>query len=154
MYSVFGLRSSYMLEYRWLFSLFLRSAGISLALMVSGLCSHLSRCHIPPTQLVFYCFSSTVVSIFTPPHTPASPILASHPQTYPCWLCPCVLYTCSLMALPLLSPIILSRPSYVSLFFISMFLVVFCLLFCCCWIGSTYRWDHMVFLFHLLAYFT
>ena len=23
-----------------------------------------------------------------------------------------------------------------------------------CWLGSTYRWDHMVFVFHHLAYFT
>ena len=26
-----------------------------------------------------------------------------HSQTYPFWICPCVLYTCSLMGLPLLS---------------------------------------------------
>ena len=23
-----------------------------------------------------------------------------------------------------------------------------------CWLGSTYRWDHMIFFFHCLAYFT
>ena len=74
----------------------------------------------------FYC-SSTVVSILTPPQPPAS-----HLQTYPLWLCPCVLYTCSLMDLPFF-PHFPSLPSplvAVSLFFISMFLVVFCLLVC------------------------
>ena len=45
MSSIFGLRSSYMLEYCWLFTLLLRS-GISLALRGSGLRSHLSRRHL------------------------------------------------------------------------------------------------------------
>ena len=49
---------------------------------------------------LFYC-SSTVVSIFNRPWRPSPPIPASHPRTYPLWLCPCVLHTCSLMDLPL-----------------------------------------------------
>ena len=47
------------------------------------------------------CCSSTVVSIFTPTHPTTPPIPASHPQTYPGWLCQCVLYSCSLMTFPL-----------------------------------------------------
>ena len=60
---------------------------------------------------------------------PTLPISASHPQTHPLWLCPCVLHTCSLMA----SSIIPCYPSpcsclvAVTLFFNSMSLVVFCL---------------------------
>ena len=45
-------------------------------------------------------------SIFIPPRPLIPPIPASHPRTYPLWLCPCVLYTWSLVALPLFSPII------------------------------------------------
>ena len=79
-----------------------------------------------------YCCSNTVVSIFIPPQPPTPPIPASQPQTYPLWLCPCVLYTCSLMDLPLFSPIIPLPPTplvTVSLFFISTSLVPF-LCFC------------------------
>ena len=61
--------------------------------------------------LLFYLLTYFIVvqvqlSPFSPHHTPAPPILTSHPQTYPLRLCPWVLYTCSLMALPLFSPII------------------------------------------------
>ena len=75
------------------------------------------------------CCSSTVVSIFTP----ICPILASAPQTYPMLvLSMCPLY----MFLDDLSPSFLcytpsTSPLFtVSLFFISMFLVIFCLLVC------------------------
>ena len=46
------------------------------------------------------------------------------------WLCPWVLYACSLMTLPLLCPVTLSPSPLVPvcLFFISMSLVLFCLL--------------------------
>ena len=87
--------------------------------------------------------------------TTAPPIPASHPWTYPFWLCPCVPYTCSLMALPLFSPIIpLSPPLWllsVSSLFQCLWLYFACLL---CWLGSTYRWDCMVLVFHCQAYFT
>ena len=60
--------------------------------------------------VVFFlnCCSSTVVSILTPPQPPTPPITASHSQTYPLWLCPCVFYTCFLMDLPLFPPLSLS----------------------------------------------
>ena len=54
------------------------------------------------------------------------------PDPTPLWLCPWVLYTCSLTTLLPLPP--LSPPTYplvpVSLFSISMSLVIFCLLVC------------------------
>ena len=40
----------------------------------------------------------------------------------------------------------------VSLLLISISLVIFFLLFC--WFCPTYRWDHMVFVFHWVVYFT
>ena len=40
----------------------------------------------------------------------------------------------------------------VSLFFVQCVWLYFACFFC--WLGSTYRWDHMVFVFHYLAYFT
>ena len=63
----------------------------------------------------------------TSPH-PTHP--TSHPQSYPLWLCACVLHTCSLMALLLFSPIIPVPPPLWLLFFISMSLVLFFLLVC------------------------
>ena len=76
--------------------------------------------------LFFYYCSSTVVSIFTPPLLPASPIPTSDPQTYCLWLCPCVLYTCSLMDLPLFSSIIPLPPP--------LWLLSVCSLFQCFWL--------------------
>ena len=58
-------------------------------------------------------------------HCPTHPHLR-HSQLHPHCLCPLVLYICSLMTLPLLCP----------------------------FPPSTYRWDHMVFVFHCLVYFT
>ena len=58
MSSIFGLQSSYMLEYCWLFALFLRSARCFAGARVSGLCSHLSRCHLlgsPPSFFKLGC---------------------------------------------------------------------------------------------------
>ena len=103
--------------------------------------------------LFFYCCSSRVVSIFTPPHPPGPPITASHPRTYPPWLCPCVLYTYSLMALPLLSPIILSPILSGYCEFVLHFNVSGCILLAClfCWLCFTDWWDHMIFVLHCLA---
>ena len=53
----------------------------------------------------FYCCSITVVSIFTPTQPPTPPLPTSHSQSYPLWLCPCVLYTYSLMDLLLFPPL-------------------------------------------------
>ena len=73
---------------------------------------------------LFYC-SSTVVSIFNRPWRPSPPIPASHPRTYPLWLCPCVLHTCSLRTFPYFPyyPCLPSHLVTVSLFFISISLV-------------------------------
>ena len=71
--------------------------------------------------------------IFPPPLSPVPSTFTSTLNPTPFWLCPLVLYTCSLMTLPILSPIIshLTTPLVtVSLFFISMSLVIFCLLVC------------------------
>ena len=79
----------------------------------------------------FNCCSSTVVSIFSPPLSPSSPTPPPTLNPIPLWLCPCVLYTCSLTILGLFSPLS-SLPSLlvtISLFFISMSLLIFCLLF-------------------------
>ena len=92
-----------------------------------------------------------------PPLSPAPPTLTSHPQSHPLWLCPCVLYIYSLKTLPLPpAPITPSSlPScycqFVLYFNVSGYILLACLF---CWLGSTYRWDHMVFVFHCLAYFT
>ena len=65
---------------------------------------------------------------FSLPHPPPPPTL----NPTPVWLCPWVLYPCSLMTLPLLSSVIspLSPLVTVSLFFIYMSLVLFCLPVC------------------------
>ena len=55
------------------------------------------------------------------------------------------------LSLPLFPPT--SPLVTVSLFLISMSLVILCLLVCLL-ISSSYRWDHTVFAFHRLAYFT
>ena len=49
--------------------------------------------------------------------------------------------------LPSPSPVIT-----ICLFFISMSLVLFSSFVCLVWLSSTYRWDHMIFVFHHLAY--
>ena len=83
---------------------------------------------------LFYCCSSTVVSISlhysTPTTTTAIP--TSHPWSYTLWLCPCVLYTCYLTILPPFPPLSSHTSSLVTigLFFISVSLVIFCLLIC------------------------
>ena len=106
---------------------------------------------------IFYCCSIIVVplippllsSVLPPPHSVSLP-----PPHCPC---PWVLYTCSLTwpfpIFPLLPPS--PNPSghcqFVLYFHVSGYILLACLF---CWLGSTYRWDHMVFVFHHLAYFT
>ena len=77
----------------------------------------------------FYCYSVTVVCLFSPflHPTPAEPI--SLPDLHPPpWFCPCVLYSSSCNPLFPLSPPD-SPLATVSLFLTSMSLVIFCLLF-------------------------
>ena len=82
--------------------------------------------------IIFYCCLNTVVSIFPPPFSPTPPTSTSHPQSYPPLalsmgpLCmfldgPSPSLPCSPTPLPL---------GIVNLFFISMSLVIFCLLVC------------------------
>ena len=95
----------------------------------------ISRILLKPSlrTIFFFIVIQVHLSPFSPHHQPpAPPIPTSHTWIYPHWLYPCVLYTCSLMTLPLLSPIIpLPSPLVtVSLFFISMSLVIICFLIC------------------------
>ena len=104
------------------------------------------------------CCSVTVVLIFPSLLSPTVPSPIFHIQSPPplsCCLCPWVLYTCSL-TLSFLSPIGPLLPSLWSLSVCSFFHVSVSILLTClfCWLGSTYRWDHMIFLFYHLAYFT
>ena len=74
------------------------------------------------------------LSSFSPYHS--NPPQPSPPPTIDpthLWLCPWVFHTCSLMSLPSLPPVIPSTSPLVtvSFFFISMSLVIFCLLVCC-----------------------
>ena len=80
-------------------------------------------------SLNLYCYSITVVCIFSPSlhSTPANLTSLSHFYP-PLWLCPCVLYSSSCNFLSPLSPPH-SPLAIVTLFLISMSLVIFCLLF-------------------------
>ena len=107
---------------------------------------------------IFHCSSITIVTIF--PHyspLPYPPPLPHSILPLPLCLCLCVLYTCSFTwpfpFFPLLCPSHLpcGHCQFV-LYFHAFGLILLTCLFC--WLGSTYRWDHMVFVFHCLAYFT
>ena len=89
----------------------------------NGRCTHCIVCCL---NFFFYCCSRTVVYISTPLWSPTPPFPASHLQTYPLWLCPCVLCTCSLMDLPLFPPIILLP--------LPLWLLSVCSLFQCFWL--------------------
>ena len=87
---------------------------------------------------------------FPPSTASAPPIPTSHPRTHTLWLCPRVRYTCSLMILPLLSPVIRLPLSLWLLSICSLFQCLWLYILLAClfhWLGSTYRWDHMVFAF-------
>ena len=79
--------------------------------------------------LIFYCYSITVVCLFSPSlhPTPAEPSSVSHLHRPP-WFCPCVLYSSSRNPLSSLS-LPHSPLTIVRLFLTSMSLVIFCLLF-------------------------
>ena len=113
-------------------------------------------------QIFFLSFFLSVVQVqlspFSPHHSPPpqpSPPSTLKPTPFgffhvsfvyvPWWTFPYFL-PLSLSPTPLVT---------VSLLFISMSLVIFSLLICLfSWLGSTYRWDHIVFVIHCLAYFT
>ena len=78
---------------------------------------------------LFYCCSITVVCIYPPPFPIPTAAIPTSLVSMPPWFCPCVLYSCSRKpfspsSLPL-SPLVT-----VSLFSISVSLVIFCLLVC------------------------
>ena len=88
--------------------------------------------------------------------TPLSPTQPLPPPTLnpsPLCLCLCVLYTSSLTSFPLLS-LLFSSPlpsgycQFVLYFNASGSILLICFF---CWLGSTYRWDHTVFVFHMLV---
>ena len=94
---------------------------------------------------------------FPPLLSPALPtphLLLSIPPCPRC-LCPWVFYTCSFTwPFPFfspLSPIPSGHCQFVLYFNVSVSILLTCLF---CWLGPTYRWDHMVFVFYHLAYFT
>ena len=78
---------------------------------------------------LIYFYSVTIVCIFSPSlhPTPASPTSLPHLNPPP-WFCPCVLYSSSYRSLSPLSPPH-SPVAIVTMFLISMSLVIFCLLF-------------------------
>ena len=105
------------------------------------------------------CYSSTVVSI-PPTHTHQS--YPPQPSPFPTldsthlWICPCVLHTRSWKPFLLLLPIIpfhllCGYCQFVLNFTVTGYILLACLF---CWLGSTYRWDYMVFVFQRLADFT
>ena len=68
----------------------------------------------------------------------------------PLWLCPWVLYTCSLMTLsffPAVIPFHFSSGDCQFVLYVNVSGSIL-LAYLFCWLGSTYRWDRMVFVFH------
>ena len=102
-----------------------------------------------------FCYSITVVPNFPPLPSSAQPTPQSHSQSPLCCPCPWVFHTCSLTNLfPFFPPLPLSPLVIVDLFpcFHASGSTLLVCLFCS--LGSCYRWDHRVFVFCHLAYFT
>ena len=89
-----------------------------------------------PFLFSFFIFILLQLSAFSPhPSTPPQPIPPSSPTSTLPWFWPCALYSSSCRPLSPLSPPH-SPLAIVTLFLISMSLVIFCLLFCC-WLCSS-----------------
>ena len=108
------------------------------------------------TFIYFYLFFSYSCHTFFPITHPHLIHPDSHSQSSPLSgpMSPLLIFLCLL--LPLLSPTMPSPPLSGHIQFILYFQVSGSILLICliCWLGSTYKWDHMVFVFPFLAYFT
>ena len=81
-------------------------------------------------NLNFYCYSITVVCLFSPSLHPTPAELTPLPHLHPPpWFCPCVLYSSSYNPLFPLPPPPPPALAIVRLFLTLMSLVIFCLLF-------------------------
>ena len=105
----------------------------------------------------FNCYSITVVSMFPPLPSSTHLIPHFHSQFPHCCPCPQAIHTCSLSIpfplFPPLTPSPLPSGHFQSVpCFHACGSILFSSLFCS--LDSSYRWDHMVFLCHWLAYFT
>ena len=93
---------------------------------------------------------------FHPTMPPTPPVSSSHPRTYPLGVVHVSFIHVPWWSFPYFPPLSLSPiPSdycqFVLNFNASSYILLACLF---CWLGFTYTWDHMVFVFHCLAYFT
>ena len=104
----------------------------------------------------FYCCSITVVPIFLPLLSLALSTTSHIQSSPPLSLSMSPLYMFLDLPLPLLFTIIPLLPPLWSLSVCFLFSVSGSILLMClfCWLASTYGWDHVVFVFHHLAYFT
>ena len=105
----------------------------------------------------FFLVVQVQLSPFSSHHSPHPTHPHPHPRSYsPLTLSMCPLYMFLDDTSPISPPLSLSLlPSgyhqFVLYFSVSGYILLASLF---CWLGSTYRWDHMVFVFHHLAYFT
>ena len=104
--------------------------------------------------LSFYCCSLQLSHLF--PHcpypAPTTPSVSPPPLSVP--MSPLFMFLC--LPFPFFAPLSRSPIPSGHCQFVLYFQVSVSILFIClfCWLGSTCRWDHVVFVFHRLAYFT
>ena len=123
-----------------------------LAISFAEIFFHSVGCLCSFFYLLLFNYSCPNFPSFPPLLSPASSCSLS--QSPPCCPLPWVLYTCSLTRFfPFfsLSPLPSGHCQFVPYFHVSSYILLTCLFY---WLGSNYRWDHMVFVFHCLAYFT
>ena len=103
--------------------------------------------------IFFHCFSSTIVSIFKPHTSPHTTHLHLPPLNLPSLalsMCPLYMFLDGHYPQISFSSLLSSYCQFVLSFSVSGCILLACLF---CWLGFTYRWDHVVFLFYCLAYF-
>ena len=97
-----------------------------------------SRLHFHPTRPPCLPFSTSHPQSYSPLALSVGPsymFLDDPSHSFPCYPSPCPSGYCQ----------------FALYFNVTGYILLACLF---CWLGSTYRWDHMVFVFHHLAYFT